>query len=110
MSLTKGALDMEGKGSTDATERPVAARSEGVSAPRRRRNGNDANPRYFLVKPGSSPAKPELGQEMASEGEALIEAFKSGQPFYTVTAWKAVPEVNGGNPVIVKQAIAQKTA
>lgn len=98
---------MEGKG-TDATERPMAARSEGAIAPRRRRNGNDANLRYFLVKPGSSPTKPELGQEMASEGEALIEAFKSGQPFYTVTAWKAVPEVNGGNPVIVKQAIAQK--
>ena len=101
---------MEGKGPTEGIERPAAARNEGVSAPRRRRNGNDANLRYFLVKPGSSPAKPELGQEMASEGEALIEAFKSGQPFYTVTAWKAVPEVNGGNPVIVKQAIPQKTA
>ena len=109
MSLTKGALDMEGKGTTDATERPAAARSEAASAPRRRRNENDANLRYFLVKPGSSPTKPELGQEMASEGEALIEAFKSGQPFYTVTAWKAVPEVNGGSPVIVKQAVAQKT-
>ena len=109
MSLTKGALGMDGKGTTEATERPAAARSESASAPRRRRNGNDANLRYFLVKPGSSPARPELGQEMASEGEALIEAFKSGQPFYTVTAWKAVPEVNGGNAVIVKQAIAQKT-
>jgi hypothetical protein len=52
---------------------------------------------------------PECGQEMASEGEALIEAFRTGQPFYTLTAWKAVPEVNGGNPVIVKQAAAQKT-
>jgi hypothetical protein len=61
------------------------------------------------MKPGSSPDKPELGQEMASEGEALIEAFRSAQPFYTVTAWKAVPEVNGGNPVIVKQAMAPKT-
>jgi len=46
---------------------------------------------------------------MASEGEALIEAFRTAQPFYTLTAWKAVPEVNGGNPVIVKQAVAQKT-
>ena len=100
---------MEGKGTTDATERPAATRSEGASVSRRRRNGNDASLRYFLIKPGSSPARPELGQEMASEGEALIEAFKSGQPFYTVTAWKAVPEVNGGNPVIVKQAIAQKS-
>ncbi len=80
-----------------------------VGGRRRRRNGSDPNLRYFLPKPGSSPAKPELGQEMASEGEALIEAFKSGQPFYTLTAWKALPEVNGGgSPVIVKQAVVQK--
>lgn len=100
---------MESKGTTEAVQAPTAARTDGANAPRRRRNGNDANLRYFLIKPGSTPAKPELGQEMASEGEALIEAFRSGQPFYTVTAWKAVPEVNGGNPVIVKQAVAQKT-
>jgi hypothetical protein len=100
---------MEGKGTTEPTERLAGAKSNGTNTPRRRRNGNDANLRYFLVEPGSSPAKPELGQEIASEGEALIEAFKSGQLFYTVTAWKAVPEVNGGNPVIVKQAVTQKT-
>ena len=83
----------------------------GTSARRRHRNGSDPNLRYFLPKSGSSPAKPELGQEMANEGEALIEALKSGQPFYTVTAWKAVPEVNGGgSPVIVKQAVVQKPA
>lgn len=101
---------MESKGTTEATERPAAMKADSAIAQRRRRNGNDADLRYFMVKLGSSPAKPELGQEMASEGEALIEAFRSGQPFYTVTAWKAVPEVNGGNPVIVKQAISQKTA
>jgi len=83
----------------------------GANARRRHRNGSDLNLRYFLPKSGSSPAKPELGQEMASEGEALIEAFKNGQQFYTVTAWKAVPEVNGGgSPVIVKQAVVQKPA
>jgi len=100
---------MEGKSTTEATERPLAAKADGANTPRRRRNGNDANLRYFVVKPGSSPAKPELGQEMASEGEALIEAFRTGQPFYTLTAWKAVPEVNGSsNPVIVKQVVAEK--
>ena len=65
--------------------------------------------RYFLPKAGSSPVTPELGQEVASEGEALIQAFLSGQTFYTLTTWKAVPEVNGGgSPVIVKQAVAPK--
>lgn len=80
-----------------------------TSSRRRRRNGDEAGVRYFLPKSGSSAATPELGQEVASEGEALIQAFRSGQPFYTLTAWKAVPEVNGGgSPVIVKQAVAPK--
>lgn len=73
---------------------------------RRRRQASDLNLRYFLLKPGSTGQSPELGEEVASEGEALIQSFKSGQPFYTLAAWKAVPEVNGGSPVIVKQAVA----
>lgn len=86
---------------------PPAASS--TSPRRKRRNGDDVGVRYFLPKPGSSPADPELGQEVASEGEVLIQAFRSSQPFYTLTTWKAVPEVNGGgSPVIVKQAVAPK--
>jgi hypothetical protein len=73
---------MEGKGTTEETERPASAKADSAATPRRRRSANDTELRYFLVKPGSSPAKPELGQEMASEGEALIEAFRTGQPFY----------------------------
>jgi hypothetical protein len=90
---------------------PVTTSVGGANTRRRRRNGSDPNLRYFLPKPGSSPAKPELGQEMASEGEALIEAFKSGQTFFTLAVWKSVPAVNGGgSPVIVKQAVVQKPA
>ena len=82
--------------------------SDGSHSRGKRRPTDNGNLRYFLPKAGSSPSKPELGQEMASEGEALIEAFKNGQQFYTLTAWKAVPEVNGKtSPVIVKQALAR---
>jgi hypothetical protein len=88
---------------------PASRSVGGTNARRRHRNGSDPNLRYFLSKSGSSPAKLELGQEMASEGEALIEALKSGQTFLTVAVWKSVPEINGGgNPVIVKQAVVQK--
>src|SRR5713101_4145188 len=91
------------------TAPPAAVAGAGAAKTRRKkRNTDDGNRRYFLPKAGSSPAKPELGQEVATEGEALIEAFKNGQHFYTLTAWKAVPEVNGNSsPVIVKQAIAR---
>ena len=91
------------------TKTSVSTPVNNPSSRRKRRNGEDEGVRYFLPKPGSSPATPELGQEVASEGEALIQAFRSGQAFYTVTAWKAVPEVNGGgSPVIVKRAVAPK--
>ena|SRR5579864_50643 len=79
-----------------------------ANARRKRRSVDNTGVRYFLPKPESSADTAELGQEVASEGEALIQAFKSGQPFYTLIAWKAVPEVNGGgSPVIVKQAVAR---
>jgi hypothetical protein len=93
----------------ESSAMPATTSVGGTNARRRHRNGSDPNLRYFLPKSGSSPAKPELGQEMASEGEALIEAFRNGHPFYTLTVWKAVPEVNGGgSPVIVKQSVVQK--
>jgi len=74
---------------------------------RRRWEMTSENVRYFLPQTGNSGEKPELGQEMASEGEALVQAFKSGQVFYTLVAWKAVPEINGNEPKIVKQALSR---
>jgi hypothetical protein len=75
---------------------------------RRRWEMTSDNIRYFLPKAGSSGDKPELGQEMTNEGEALVQAFKSGQVFYTLVAWKAVPEINGNEPRIVKQALSRE--
>lgn len=74
---------------------------------RRRWEMSGENIRYFLPKSGTSSEKPELGQEMDSEGEALVQAFRSGQVFYTLVAWKAVPEINGNEPKIVKQAVSR---
>jgi hypothetical protein len=97
---------MEDKSVDDNSDSP---NSQSGLRSRRRRNASDLPLRYFLLKQGSTPAKPELGQELASEGEVLIEAFRTGQPFFTLAAWKPVPEVNGGNPVIVKQPLSPKS-
>lgn len=69
---------------------------------RRRRNHDDVKPRFFLAKPGSNLKTLELGEEFPTEGEALIKALKTEQPFFTVTAWKAVAEQNGKGPLIVR--------
>jgi hypothetical protein len=63
--------------------------------------------RYFLPKAGSVAGKPELGEEMHSEGEALVKAFQKGQVFYTVIVWEAAADTSGHAPTIVKQALIQ---
>jgi hypothetical protein len=91
-----------------------AARPEPLYAPRRTRrrlaSHNPERGRYFLPKTGSSIERPELGQEVASEGEALVAAFKAGQLFYTLLAWSPLPEMNGGEAKIVKQPYSAKAA
>src|SRR5579863_279422 len=62
--------------------------------------------RYFLGKEGSSIEKPELGAEVATEGEALIKAFQSKNGvIYTLLAYKAEAEMKGGSPTLIKRPI-----
>ena len=54
---------MDNKPAGTLAEASAPARvASGTKALRKRRNIEDANVRYFLPKPGSSPATPELGQ------------------------------------------------
>ena len=62
--------------------------------------------RFFLAKDGTSPAKPEFGEEAESESDALIKAFRSkGGVIYVVTAFRAEAEIQGGNPILVKRPL-----
>ena len=62
--------------------------------------------RYFLAKDGSSIEKPDLGAEVSSEGEALIKAFQSKNGvIYTLLAYKAEAEIQGGSPTLVKRPL-----
>ncbi len=73
---------------------------------RRSRQQTEEVVRYFLAKEGSSIEKPELGVEVATEGEALIKAFQSKNGVvYTVLAYKAEAEIQGGSPTLVKRPL-----
>jgi hypothetical protein len=62
--------------------------------------------RYFLAKDGSAPEKPELGPELASEGEALIKAFQSKSGIiYALLTYKAEAEMQSGSPTLVKRPL-----
>jgi hypothetical protein len=81
----------------------------GPAEPQRRRRARQQTEeivRYFLAKEGSSVEKPELGVEAVSEGEALIKAFQSKNGvIYTVLAYKAEAEIQGGSPTLVKRPL-----
>lgn len=85
---------------------PPAAQSNRSKRTRRSRQQSEEVPRYFLAKEGSSPAKPELGEEVSSEGEALIKAFQSKSGVvYVLHAYKAEAEMQGGSPTLVKRPL-----
>lgn len=88
--------------------RPLPTERAPGSRRRHRRVAPVERVRYFFPKPGSSSDKPELGEEAASESAALVEAFKATQVFYTLIAWKAVPEMNGAEAKIVKRPLTRE--
>ena len=60
--------------------------------------------RFFLIK-SSSNGTVELGQEVASENEAMVESFRTGGSFAAVTEWKPSIDFDTGAPVIRKEAV-----
>lgn len=91
--------------SVPRNDQPQASAAEPKQR-RRRGHEEEQQVRYFLAKDGSSPEKPELGAEAASEGEALIKAFqtKSGL-LYSVVVYKAEAEIQGSSPTLVKRPV-----
>lgn len=86
--------------------RAPARQSTQPKRTRRSRQQSEEVARYFLAKDGSSPTKPELGEEASSEGEALIKAFQSKSGIvYVLHAYKAEAEMQGGSPILVKKTL-----
>jgi hypothetical protein len=97
---------MEAAPTKGAEIQPMSSQPAEPRRTRRSRQQAEEVARYFLAKEGSSPEKPELGAEVASEGEALIKAFQSKNGIiYTLLAYKAEAEIQGGSPTLVKRPL-----
>lgn len=89
---------------TTIPAQPTSAQSARPKRMRKSRQQSEEVARYFLAKDGTSPSKPELGEEVPSEGEALIKAFQSKTGVvYVLHAYKAEAEMQGGSPILVKK-------
>lgn len=95
---------MEATTKEAVTQKPQTMERLPAKRPRKSRSIEEA--RYFLAKEGSSPSKPELGEEAQNESGALIQAFQSKERvIYVVMSYQAEAEVQGGAPVLVKRPL-----
>ena len=108
---------MTNTAATDTVPAARTTRAESGSEPSpsrtRRSRTNSAedssgNARYFLSKANSNDGTLAFDREMASEGEALVEALRLGVTFYEVQEFRVVPDFSGRKPLLGKEVVNAK--
>jgi len=107
-SVALAEMNLEKGGPTNEHNYITASRQESPSSPLRLRTSNSSQKngtesaetgcRFFLAKPGGSGESPVFGREFSKEGEAMVEALKSGITYYVVTEWRPVADLSGKTP------------
>ncbi len=93
-------------GASEAVTEPKGPQP--VSRPRRRLPATEpdgAQARFFLAGEAKGGQAPELGRELQSEAEALVESLKTGKSFYMVFQYRGVADCSSGKPHIRKEAV-----
>ena len=100
---------------TSPAARTAGAESGAEASPtrtRRSRTSSDeessGNARYFLAEASGNDGSLALGRELASEGEALVEALRLGVTYYEVQEYRVVPDFSGRKPLLNKEAVSGK--
>ena len=69
---------------------------------------NNGNARYFLAKANGNDGTLAFDREVASEGEALVEALRLGVTYFEVQEFRVVPDFAGRKPQLNKEAVNGK--
>jgi hypothetical protein len=69
---------------------------------------NNGNARYFLAKANGNDGTLAFDREVASEGEALVEALRLGVTYYEIQEYRVVPDFSGRKPLLGKEAVSGK--
>ena len=64
--------------------------------------------RYFLAKANGDGSTPVLDREVATEGEALVEALRLGVTYYAIQEFRVIPDFAGKRPQLTKEAVRRK--
>jgi hypothetical protein len=69
---------------------------------------NNGCARYFLAKANGDGSTPALDREVATEGEALVEALRLGVTYYAIEEFRVIPDLAGRRPQLKKEAVRGK--
>ncbi len=72
---------------------------------RRRAEAPDQTVRYFVGRPAADDGKPTLEQEVASEPEGLVIAFKNDSRVYFVHEYRVTQRIEGNEVRLEKQPV-----
>ena len=92
--------------------KPASAKSHGPKAGgrranrRRRAEPGDQAARYFVGRPASDDGKPTLEQEVASEPEGLVIAFKNDSRVYFVHEYRVTQRIEGNEVRLEKEPVS----
>ena len=92
--------------------KPAPAKSPGpkgtVRRGSRRRRGEpgDQVVRYFVGRPAGDDGKPTLEQEVASEPEGLVIAFKNDSRVYFVHEYRVTQRIEGNEVRLEKEPVS----
>jgi len=113
-------LKTNGSGSPDGRDemesmyespKPVPAKSSGSKAGarrgnrRRRAESGDQLVRYFVGRPAGDDGKPTLEQEVSSEPEGLVIAFKNDSRVYFVHEYRVTQRIEGNEVRLEKEPV-----
>ncbi|HKS72288.1 MAG TPA: hypothetical protein VJQ82_03770 [Terriglobales bacterium] len=90
---------------TESTEKPMT-RARRTRTNTAEKDSGDA--RYFLSKANADGGIPTLDREVANEGEALVEALRTGVTYYAVQEFRVVPDFAGRRPQLLKEPVRGK--
>ena len=90
----------------NGTEKPTTTRIRRTRANAGEEDSSSA--RYFLAMANRDGSTPALDREVATEGEALVEALRLGVTYYAIQEFRVIPDFAGRRPQLKKEAVRGK--
>ncbi len=112
---TNGSVSPDGRDEMESMHqppKPASAKSPGSKAGvrrgnrRRRTEASDQLVRYFVGRTAGDDGKPTLEQEVASEPEGLVIAFKNDSRVYFVHEYRVTQRIEGNEVRLEKELVS----